>query len=63
MKLDSVVLPPEMALLAGGRAMPAYRNVLVGIGAVPVDNLTHLGAALDDLRTPPTNLHTASSHP
>jgi len=57
------VLPPEMALLAGGRAMPAYRNVLVGIGAVPVDNLTHLGAALDDLRTPPTNLHTASSHP
>ncbi len=50
-------LPPETALLAGGRAMPAYRNVLEGIGAVPVDNLIHLGTTLDDLRKPRNTGH------
>jgi len=45
-------LPPETALLAGGRAMSAYRDVLENIGAVPVANLMDLGAALDDLRKP-----------
>ena len=50
-------LPPQTALLAGGRAMSAYRDVLADIGAVPVDDIMHLGSALDDLRTSrqPTN--------
>jgi DNA-binding transcriptional MerR regulator/methylmalonyl-CoA mutase cobalamin-binding subunit len=45
-------LPPEVKLLAGGRAMPAYRGALEKIGALPVENLAQLGSALDDLRKP-----------
>ena len=50
-------LPSETALLVGGRAMPAYRDALVKAGAVPVENLVHLGSTLDGLRTSrkPTN--------
>ncbi|MCF7675172.1 MAG: MerR family transcriptional regulator [Akkermansiaceae bacterium] len=44
-------LPPETALLVGGRAMPAYRDTLEQAGAIPVENLAHLGATLDGLRT------------
>lgn len=44
-------LPPETALLVGGRAMPAYRDTLEQAGAVLVENLAQLGAALDGLRT------------
>lgn len=43
-------LPPETALLVGGRAMPAYRGMLVGLGAVLVADLVQLGLALDRLR-------------
>jgi methanogenic corrinoid protein MtbC1 len=43
-------LPPEVALLVGGRALPAYREFVVSLGAVPVDSLAHLGATLDGLR-------------
>ncbi|MEI7912867.1 MAG: MerR family transcriptional regulator [Verrucomicrobiota bacterium] len=45
-------LPAETALLVGGRAMPAYRDVLENVGAVTVENLAHLGERLDNLRKP-----------
>lgn len=45
-------LPAEVQLLAGGRAMPAYRDALEKVGALRIETLAQLGAALDDLRTP-----------
>jgi MerR family transcriptional regulator, light-induced transcriptional regulator len=45
-------LPAEVPLLVGGRAMPAYRAALENMGAVPIENLVHLGSTLDDLRRP-----------
>lgn len=45
-------LPADVALLIGGRAMPAYREVLEKIGALPVKDLAQLCSALDDLRKP-----------
>jgi DNA-binding transcriptional MerR regulator/methylmalonyl-CoA mutase cobalamin-binding subunit len=45
-------LPPEVRILVGGRATPAYRNALEKIGAVQIDDLTQVGATLDDLRKP-----------
>jgi DNA-binding transcriptional MerR regulator/methylmalonyl-CoA mutase cobalamin-binding subunit len=45
-------LPPEVPLLVGGRAMPAYRDVLQRLGAVLAENLVQLGLALDRLRQP-----------
>ena len=45
-------LPPETALLVGGRAMPAYRETLLGLGAIIVADLVQLGLALDRLRRP-----------
>ncbi len=45
-------LPPEVMLLVGGRAMPAYHDVLEKIGATQVSDLSQLSAALDDLRKP-----------
>ncbi len=46
------LLPAEMPLLAGGRAMPAYRDGLEKIGALQIKDLTHLCTTLDDLRKP-----------
>ncbi len=46
------LLPPETALLVGGRAMPAYRGDLMRLRAVPIEDLAQLGAALDKLRKP-----------
>ncbi len=46
------LLPAEIALVVGGRAMPAYREVLIPLGAVLVDDLAQLGTALDRLRQP-----------
>lgn len=46
------LLPPDMTLLAGGRAMPAYRETLDKIGALPMKDLAHLCATLDELRKP-----------
>ena len=43
-------LPAEIALLVGGRAVPAYHRFLVRLGAIPIDDLVHLGAVLDGLR-------------
>ena len=45
-------LPAEVPLLAGGRAMPAYRDALGKVGALPIENLAQLGATLDSLRKP-----------
>jgi len=45
-------LPPEVPLLVGGRAMPAYRGSLEKLGAIPVADLVQLGRALDNLRKP-----------
>jgi methanogenic corrinoid protein MtbC1 len=45
-------LPPEVTLLVGGRATPAYRDALEQIGAVQVNDLAHLYSALEDLRKP-----------
>ena len=46
-------LPVETPLLVGGRAMPAYREVLKKIGAIELTDLTHLLATLDSLRATP----------
>lgn len=46
------LLPAEVKLIVGGRAMPAYRKVLEKIGAFRVKDLLHFCAALDDLRKP-----------
>jgi hypothetical protein len=45
-------LPPETALLAGGRAMAAYGETLADLGAILVADLVQLGLALDRLRQP-----------
>jgi methylmalonyl-CoA mutase cobalamin-binding subunit len=46
------LLPAEVWLLAGGRALPAYRKALERLGAVLTVDLVQLGAALDRLRNP-----------
>lgn len=45
-------LPADTTLLIGGRAMPAYRETLVGLGAALVEDLAQPGLALDRLRRP-----------
>jgi hypothetical protein len=45
-------LPAEVKLLVGGRAMPAYREALEKVGALPIENLAQLGSTLDNLRKP-----------
>jgi len=46
------LLPQEVALLTGGRAMPAYLDAIERIGAVQMKDLADLGSTLDDLRKP-----------
>ena len=46
------LLPADVVVLAGGRAMPAYREVLEAIGATQMHDLTHFCVTLDDLRKP-----------
>ncbi len=46
------LLPAEITLLVGGRAVPAYRDALDQIGALQMKDLAHLCATLDDLRKP-----------
>ena len=46
-------LPADTALLVGGRAMPAYRDVLRRLGALLAEDLVQLGLALDRLRQLP----------
>jgi MerR family transcriptional regulator, light-induced transcriptional regulator len=45
-------LPGEVKLLAGGRAIGAYRDVLENVGALPIESLAHLCFTLDALRKP-----------
>lgn len=45
-------LPAEVQLLAGGRALPAYRDALEKVGALPIESLAQLGSTLDSLRKP-----------
>ncbi len=45
-------LPAEVTLIVGGRAMPAYRDVLETIGALQVNDLAHLFSTLETLRKP-----------
>lgn len=45
-------LPAAMTLLVGGRAAPAYREVLDRIGAAIIKDLPQLGLTLDGLRKP-----------
>lgn len=47
-------LPPNVSLIAGGRAVAAYRPALERVGAFPATDLSELGTVLDRLRaTPP----------
>lgn len=46
------LLPSEVALLVGGRAMPAYRDVLEKIKAQQIKDLSHFSNTLDELRKP-----------
>ena len=52
LKLLRELLPAEVAILAGGRAIPAYQNTLQQIGAEPVGDLSDLAAQLEALRKP-----------
>lgn len=45
-------LPPEVILLVGGRAAPAYRDTLEKISALEMRDIAHLSSTLDDLRKP-----------
>ncbi len=47
------LLPAEVALLAGGRAVPAYRKTLDHLGVLQVRDLTQLCLALDGMRKAP----------
>ncbi len=46
------MLPADVAVVAGGRAVPAYREALAGIGARPVHDLAELATELAALRQP-----------
>ena len=46
------LLPPEIAIVVGGRAMPDYDEVLEKIGALKVNELAQLSSILEDLRKP-----------
>jgi len=50
LKLLRELLPAEVMLLAGGRAMPAYRDTIQSIGAWQIGDLADLISKLDDLR-------------
>lgn len=50
------LLPPEVAVVVGGRALSAYRPVLDRIGAFSADELADVGGTLDRLRQPPARV-------
>ncbi len=45
------LLPAEVALLVGGRALPAYRATLESLDATLIEELAQVGPALDELRS------------
>ena len=46
------LLPQEVVLIVGGRAMPAYGDALEKIGALRIKDLEHFCVTLDSLRKP-----------
>ncbi len=46
------LLGPEIPMLVGGRAMPAYRDALEKLHALQIRDLDHFCSSLDDLRKP-----------
>ena len=46
------LLPPDVRLIVGGHAMPAYREALEKIAAIQAKDLTDLCLILDELRPP-----------
>lgn len=46
------LLPADVVVLVGGRAMRAYRGVLDNIGATQLKDLAHFCSTLDELRKP-----------
>jgi len=46
------LLPTDVAILTGGRAMPAYQDAIQKIAAVPIGDLCDLAAKLEALRKP-----------
>jgi len=52
LKLLRELLPADVAILAGGRAMPAYHDTLQHIGAAPTGDLSDLATKLEALRKP-----------
>jgi DNA-binding transcriptional MerR regulator/methylmalonyl-CoA mutase cobalamin-binding subunit len=52
LKLLREMLPAGVELLVGGRAAPAYRDVLMAVRARAIEDLTHFGSVLDGLRRP-----------
>jgi MerR family transcriptional regulator, light-induced transcriptional regulator len=46
------LLPPEVVILAGGRAIFAYHKALENIGALQINDLAHFCSNLDTLRKP-----------
>lgn len=46
------LLPDEVALLVGGRAMPSYGDALEKIGAIQLKDLSHFCVVIDELRKP-----------
>jgi methylmalonyl-CoA mutase cobalamin-binding subunit len=44
------LLPAEVTLLVGGRALPACRAILESLSAVQIEDLAHVGTDLDRLR-------------
>jgi MerR family transcriptional regulator, light-induced transcriptional regulator len=54
------LLPSQVKVIAGGRAMPAYKAALDRIGALQVADLTHLCSVLDELRRPSPSTPTAA---
>ena len=52
LKLLRELLPAEVVILAGGRALPAYHDPLQQIGAVLTEDLSDLATNLEALRKP-----------
>ncbi len=46
------LLPSDIAIIVGGRAMADYHEILESIGAIQVKGLEHLASTLNDLRKP-----------
>jgi methanogenic corrinoid protein MtbC1 len=56
LKLLRELLPADVAILTGGRAMSAYQDAIHKIGSVQTDDLRDLAAKLEGLRKPVKNI-------